>query len=243
LSHNNNIGLSKGGFVMMKKKLVLPAVFMLICGMLGTSANADMALYDWAVNIDGTVSEIGLGGDPVPAEVDVSLFDVFTGLGTITVTLGAGTHSVDLFVDHELSESINTYYNETGAAFGAPAAGQSWEIDEPGWVNGDIYENFKVSALDGGVGTSIYGDTVFPDDVSMAMGWDFTGPGATINFYLSNVAPATGFYLGHFDPDSQESVYFSSDLTIVPVPGAVLLGGIGLAFAGWLGKRRKEIQA
>ena len=31
------------------------------------------------------------------------------------------------------------------------------------------------------------------------------------------------------------------ELTVVPVPGAVLLGGIGLAFSCWKLRKRKEL--
>jgi hypothetical protein len=246
--------------MMTKNKLVVPVVLVLVCGMLSTSANAAaINLYDWSLNIDGALSEIGLG-DPVPAGVAYNPSEFLppgilwtppaaTGLGILTVTVsGAGSHNVDLFVDHEIDEATNTYYNETGAVLNPAdaAPGQSWEIDEPGYYDGDIYENFQASDLDNGIGTSVYGDTIFPDDVSMAMGWDFTLGAldiAKVTFSLLDTEPLSGFYLTHTDPESQASIYFSSslDVTFVPVPGAVLLGGIGLAFSGWLGKRRKEI--
>jgi hypothetical protein len=195
-----------------------------------------MALYDWAVNIDGVLSE-HFGGDVWPAVADVSGFDTATGLGTIAVTVsGPGAHFVGLFLDHEIDETVNGFTNETGASFGSPAAGQSWEIDEPGWVNGDIYGNLTSGSLDNTIGTSVYGDTTFPDDVSMAIGWNFVLadlPGV-VRFNLSDVAPVSGFYLQQSDPDSQVSVNFSSDFSVVPLPGAVLLGALGLGTAGSL---------
>ena len=219
---------------MTNKKMFLPVVVVLLaCGVFAAPAFADIGLFDWAGNIDGIISS--------PPGMDLSAFDDITGLGTITVTVsGAGSHYVGLFVDHEIDEADNTYFNETGATSGSPAAGQSWEIDEPGWFNGDIYENFVAGALDNGIGTSIYGDTTFPDDVSMAMGWDFdlADLPAIITFNLSDTAPSGGFYLIHNDPDSAKSVYFSSSLTVVPVPGAFLLGVIGAGCVGWLHRRR-----
>ena len=74
------------------------------------------------------------------------------------------------------------------------------------------------------------------------MGWDIQGgPGGTISFFLSRTAPLSGFYLQHTDPLSQESVFFSSNYNPLPVPGAALLGCVGLAFASWLGKRKREV--
>ncbi len=55
------------------------------------------------------------------------------------------------------------------------------------------------------------------DDVSMALGWDFAlgaGENALLRFVVSPNAPGTGFYLSQTDPNSQRSVYFSSDLSI-----------------------------
>ena len=219
---------------MTNKKLLLPVVVVLLtCGAFAAPAFADISLFDWAGNIDGTISS--------PPGMDVSAFDDITGLGIISVTVsGTGSHYVGLFVDHEIDELSNTYFNETGATSGSPAAGQSWEIDEPGFVDGDIYGNLEARDLDNGIGTSIYGNTTFPDDVSMAMGWDFVlaDQPALITFNLDR-APPGGFYLEQYDPDSDVSVYFSSSLTVVPVPGAVLMGSIGIGFAGWLSKRRE----
>ena len=71
----------------------------------------------------------------------------------------------------------------------------------------------------------------------MALGWNFLldpGQVATVEFLIAQIPPISGFYLIQTDPNSQESIYFSSILTItgginpVSVPGTLALIGIGL---------------
>ena len=215
-----------------------------------STASATIGLYDWGFNIDGTTHcNFGLcdfdgvvapGG--LPASIDASLFDFGTGLGTVSVMLGgAGARNVAFFVDHEIDEFDNTYFNENGIATGAPAAGQTWEIDEPGYVFGDIFDNFLVNALDNTSGVSPGSE----DDVSMALGWDFSlvaGDTAKVSFTLSDTTVPGGFYLTQTDPDSALSLYFSSALsinsTVIPEPSYMIVLTMMLAGLGWVARKR-----
>jgi len=215
-----------------------------------TAQAATVDLFDWAVNVDGIFAEPP-AGDPTPAGVNTGAFNTSTGMGDLKITVtGAGSHYVGAFFDHEIDELVNTFFNETGANDGVAAAGQSWEIDEPSFVNGDIFENLQVGALDNGIGTSVYGNTAFPDDVSLAMAWDFTlaaGETGIINFLISNVAPTSGgLVLSLTDPDSQYTLYLASNLhkqggggPAIPEPATVVLYGLGLALAAVAGARRR----
>jgi len=211
-------------------------------------------LYDWAVNVDTTVAD-ALDGDPIPAGVNTGGLNLTTGFGQLRLTVnGAGAHYVGAFFDHEIDQGDNTWFNEIGAQSGAAAPGQTWEIDEPGWKTGDIFENLQAGALDDGNGTSIYGDATWPDDVSMAMAWDFNlavGETGIVDFMISDLQPSPGggLVLSQTDPDSNDyTLYLTSTLLkkpagggpSIPEPATVALFGLGLAAMAAAGGRRRR---
>lgn len=201
----------------MRKLLFLPAkLFVITIAVLQfqfAHALPTTSLEDWIFNIDGTLHE-DFFGDPLPTTG--SLVD---GLGKLSLEItGNGSHSVIGYFDYEMFEDFNTFFNESGAATGLPAIGQSWEVDEPGFVFGDIVDNVFAGSLDNSVGVPPGSE----DDVAFAIGWDFSlfaGDIASIDFVITDILPTVDFFLTQTDPDLGQSIYFYSSLDVQTTGG------------------------
>lgn len=238
----------------------LAQIGLLLClGMGAGAAKAVPTLFDWGFNLNGE-THCNLGPcdfdflDPsldLPAAIDASGFDFFTGLGSISITVNpgvAGNFHTLVFLDHEFDDVLgNGPFNEFGDVSGAPEVGQTWEIDDP--VVGDIFGNFVGNTLDNS-NAVIAG---LEGDVSMSLGFDFAltaMQSAMMTFIVSDAVP-TGFYLSHTDPDDGETLYFSSTLEIdggmvaVNEPGAIALlvaGLFGVLAAASFCRRQERAQ-
>lgn len=219
----------------MKRVLGVVMALMLMGLMASGAEAATFTMQQWEFNNNGFLSDSGFA----------TPFD-FGSVSASTTIITPGVHSFIMYVDPEIDQELNTFFNEYGSVFGAPLAGQVWEIDEPGNVFGDIYANFTAGALDNSNGVP----STAPDDVAMALGWNFilaAGEKAFLNFNLSEVAPSTPFYLMMTDPESEATLYLSSTLTIredgngnpVPEPSTFVLLGSSLAGLLWYVRKRK----
>jgi len=156
------------------------------------------------------------------------------------------------FLDVEIDTPVNTFFNEYGEISGTMGSGTAdadpdmWEIDEPGFVFGDIFDNLQRGALDN-INAVPVGS---PEDVSMALGFllgDLAPlESATVNIFLSEQENSIGsLALTHLDldPSSDTTITLSGESTVpvapIPEPSTLLLLGSGLLLMATLGKRKR----
>ncbi|MFB3827546.1 MAG: PEP-CTERM sorting domain-containing protein [Bryobacteraceae bacterium] len=208
------------------KRFAITLCALLLVGAASPPAAADdVELFDYAFNLQGGYTLNATPVLPAGMAMDDSGFDYLTGLGTLTIQAfnpGSVLAILGLNIDitNYNSDPPNLYSDEYGSVNGAAPAGLSYEIDEPGYTIGHLFDDVAA-------GTLHNLNAITPanvDDVAMALGWGFTLPAAhkaTMTFVVSTSAPSSGFYLGQHDPVGPD-VYFSSNLNITPTGGGVV---------------------
>lgn len=171
---------------------------------------------------------------------------------TFTAALAIAHGSAAVYLDADINQDANTWFNERGEALVAAGGAESWEIDEPGigasYV-GDIYAHYGNGIFDNSV---FDGQSDLVEDAALGLGFDFgnleAGDRLDLEILLSESAIGLGWgtVLHQWDNDdglASDNLYFAGRFSIlraappdpgptqsvVSEPGALVLFGLGLA--------------
>lgn len=135
------------------------------------------------------------------------------------------------FLDAEIDPDLNSSYNESGRLVSVNGAGSgdsaadSWEIDEPGFSFGDIYDHLFSGALDNSNAVSAGNE----NDVALALGFYLGNLLAGDRWLLTlTISPSDIGGLAHFDKNSGIEFFFNGTAVVdrstsVPEPSVAIL--------------------
>jgi hypothetical protein len=140
------------------------------------------------------------------------------------------------FLDAEITEPGNSFFNEYGELVSVTGSGaadtsaDSWEIDEPGFSFGNIYDNI---VYDGMLDNTNSVPSSSVNDVSLALGFnvgDFLVNQTLVATFTISDQNIGG--LSHTDPDSMTKFYFNGTVELLPItvpePKTLFLLALGL---------------
>ncbi|OMH35343.1 hypothetical protein [Motiliproteus sp. MSK22-1] len=164
-------------------------------------------------------TQIGLGFNDFEAQGlsveftnDLNLDNTGDVAWKVTNNTGSTLESVSVlaFLDADIDQFINGFWQETAEYHGSET--DSYEIDEPGFIFGDIYDNLLAGQLDN---TNSFSGG-FVDDVSFALGFELDDlrDGAWFEAVFSiSWADISG--IEHIDPDSNDSYFYNGRVEVL----------------------------
>ncbi|MDX2465018.1 MAG: PEP-CTERM sorting domain-containing protein [Porticoccus sp.] len=183
-------------------------------------------------------NEFGVSGFETTYANNLNVYNFGTVTWAITNRTGANLSNTRFFgfLDAEITESGNSFFNEYGELVSVTGSGAGdtsadyWEIDEPGFAFGDIYDNI---VYDGMLDNFNNVPSGLEEDVSLALGFDIG------NFLADQTLLATFTIsdqdiggLRHVDPGSTTSFYFNGTAELLPIevpePNSLFLLALGL---------------
>lgn len=217
---------------MTKFRVVLCTLLMF--GLTGTNAFADIQLADWCLNINGTAT---CNNSSLPSQVDGSGFDFAAWpntLGSLTVTLGnhVGPQFVMLYVDYDVSFSGFGSFDDSGTVVGLLPPGVTYEIGDL-LLGSAIRDDVALSTTGVLPNTGLGNSQSFPQDVALALAVAVPDTGGVVTF-TANTGDAQGFHLLQQNLDTQEALSLflgpgNPQPQVVPEPASLMLLASGVA--------------
>lgn len=206
---------------------------------LGSAFANTVALPDWCFNQNGDISASCNGAGAAPAGFDATFSP--NNLGTATFTLNPGEY-VAVWLDYDVNFATDGSFQDQGSVVGSLPAGWSYELDDP---STNIFSDFASNALTNMNNVAVgSGAPNVCCDVSWALAISGVAAPTPVKFLISDVAPATGFYLQQNNINTGEAIYLSATVGsmngTVPEPSTLLLVAVGGGLLAWR-RRRKAI--
>jgi hypothetical protein len=177
-------------------------------------------------------------------------------LGTVSIVVGPGSYNVFAFFSYAVGAGSFSQYATT---VGTLTAGQVYSVDAPGdpsdggsvtpYTPGFLQNQYSLGTLDNTnhLDSGACASTNSCEPVGVSLGYTNIvvpdGQNELITFTVSNTPPSDGFYVSQTNPQTGDTLFFSSDPQVQqiasPEPASMALFGSGLGLMLWAVRRRR----